>query len=138
MARSIIDKHKQKIAEAARLTRLDYAAATFRGTAMQADVPTAKSSRHAATAAKRKAIRGGAVLTPDFCMAVEIAKPLQVSISMNTAYAAALLRQLRDAKKPRRGECHQLSVDCPVEIMADGATMKALIEKLEIEVGGEA
>jgi hypothetical protein len=68
---------------------------------------------------------------------VVFAKPLQVSVAMRTSYAAELLRKLRCAKKPRRGECHQISVDCPVEIVVDSASLKEMIAKLEVEVGGE-
>jgi hypothetical protein len=137
---------KQKIAprvppvEAARLSRYDYAVATGRtAQADVADVAAARTARQAAATAKRKAIRSGAVLAPDrrFDMNVVLDKPLQVSVTMHTSYAAELLRKLRSVKKLRRGECHQISVDCPVEIVMDSASLKVMIDKLEVEVGDE-
>ena len=142
-------QRKQKIAtrmppvEAARLSRYDYAVVTGRtaqaDVADVADVATARTVSQAAATAKRKAIRSGAVLIPDRCfdMDVVFAKPLQVSVAMRTSYAAELLRQLRSVKKPRRGKCQQISVDCPVEIVMNAAALEALIDKLEVEVGGE-
>jgi hypothetical protein len=72
-------------------------------------------------------MRGGAILTPDggFDMDVVFAKPLQVSVAMQASYAAELFRQLRGAKKPRRGECHQISVDCLLRIAECNGTVVA-------------
>jgi hypothetical protein len=126
--------------EAARLSRYDYAVATGRtAQADVADVAAARTASQAAATAKRKAIKSGAVLTPNrrFDMDVVLAKPLQISVVMLMPYAAELLKQLRSAKKPRRGECHQVSIDCPVEIVLNSTMLEALIDKLEVEVGGE-
>ena len=137
MTRPIAGKRKQKIVahappvEVARLSRYDYAVAT--GSASQAAVATARTARQAAATA-------GAILSPDKCfdMNMVITEPLQVSVAMHTSYAADLLRRLRGAKKPRRGECHQISVDCPVEIVVDSTMLVALIDKLEGEIGSKA
>jgi hypothetical protein len=65
---------------------------------------------------------------------VVIAKPLQVCVLLRPPYAAELLRQLRFAQRPLRGH-HQISVDCPVEIIMDATMLKLLIGALEAEVG---
>jgi hypothetical protein len=146
MTKPIAGKRKQKIVapvppvEVARLSRYDYAVAMGRtAQATMADVTAARTASQAVATAKRRAIRSGAVLTPDGHLDMDIvfAKPLQVSVAMQTSYAAELLKQLRGAKKPRRGECHQISVDCPVKIVMDAAMLVAMTDKLEVEVGGE-
>lgn len=71
-------------------------------------------------------------------MDVVFEEPRQVSVALQSPYAAELLRQLRAAKKPRRGEYTQISVDGPVEIIVDAGTLKMMIDKLEDEVGGAA
>lgn len=144
MTRPIAGKRTQEItpraplAEAAKLTRADYAAATVKGAAAQADVAAAVMASRAATTAKRKAAKAGAALTADghLDLDVMILRPHQVSVAMQTPYAAELLRQLRGVKKPRRGQCSQISLDCPVKIVMDAATLEALVNKLEGAVGG--
>lgn len=65
---------------------------------------------------------------------VEIPGPRRVRVAMRTSYARELLGRLRGARKPRRGECVQILVDCPVEITVDAATLESMIEGLEGEV----
>lgn len=144
MIRTVAGKRNQKIAaraplaEAAKLTRADYAATTVKGATAQADVAAAITASRAATTAKRKATKAGAALTADgrLDLDVVIIRPHQVSVAMQTPYAAELLRQLREAKKPRRGQCSQISLDCPVEVVMDAATLESLVDKLEGELGG--
>jgi len=103
--------HKRAPTKAARLTRVDYAVAVTRGAHARAAAAEARS------------------------FDVVIVKPLQVGVTMQASYAAELLRQLRAAGKPRRGECQQITVDCPVGIVMDAATLKSLINALEAEIG---
>lgn len=102
---------KTKVAsrKTAGLTRMDYAMATCR--------VTRPADPHA----------------PDLDLIID--RPQQVGVAMKTTYAKSLLGQLRGAEKPRRGECMQICIDCPVEITLNAASLELLIHCLEREVG---
>lgn len=66
---------------------------------------------------------------------VEVAGPQQVSVSMGPAYAEEMLRQLRDAPRPKRGELCEVIVDCPVKITLKAETLESLADRLGVLVG---